>query len=106
MGSLVVGEHLNLRRKRKMLQLAGNASLDRRLERHMRGQALLELEFDELNRLSIRSQRIRRIVDSERVERVAVARCVDFGFENRQAGAPEKTADTREQFLLIRQIDD
>ena len=35
----------------------------------------------------------------ERVERVAVARRVDLGFENRQPGLAEEAADAREQLL-------
>jgi hypothetical protein len=78
------------------------AAHDRRLDRQLFGQDLGELEFDELDRVAVgRGGRVRRIVDGECVERIAVPRRVDLGFDDRQSAPAEETADPREEILLV-----
>ncbi len=65
-----------------------------------------QLVLDELDRVAIRRVRVGRVVQRERVERVAVPRRVDLRLEDRQARAAEEAADAREQRLLVGQVDE
>ena len=64
--------------------------------------ARFELELDALDRLAIGRVGLRRIVDDEGVQRVAVPRRVHPGVEDRQSLAPEEAADPREELLAGR----
>jgi hypothetical protein len=77
----------------------------RRLERALLLQHLRKLELDDLNGVAIRGLFVARIVDGERVERVAVARRVDLRLDDRQSAPPEEAADPAEQVLLVGQVD-
>ena len=83
--ALVVGKDLDLRRQREVLQDARDAAGRRRFERRSLLEQARQLEFDVLDRLAVAGLGIGGIVHREGVERVAVARGVDLGLEDRQA---------------------
>src|SRR6185312_10760438 len=103
--SLVVGKDADFGRERKMPQMTADASLGGELERRPLGQGPLQLELDVADRLAIAGVGVRRVMHDEGVERIAVPRRMDLGFENRQPGPAEKAADARKELFLVRQVD-
>src|ERR1019366_8226146 len=105
MRSLVVGKQPYFRRQGEVLQVAADSPGRRGPQWRAHHQCLPELVFDVAHRLPVAGVGTRRIVDVEGIERIAVARSVDPGPENRQLRAAEESANAREQFLLIGEID-
>src|ERR1700682_836343 len=105
MRSLVVGKDANFRGQGEVLEVAADSSGRRGPQRRAHHQRLLELVLDEAHRLAVGGIGIARIVDVEGIERIAVARGVDPRLENRQLRAAEETANAREEFLLIGEVD-